>query len=156
MSFAAVEAIRNDYCPNASFQATLFACQRRLSTPVVYIEAQMGYKADEERRLRSKQMALFHEDPPEAKLRVSMTVPNVPAAKSDVQFVPNMRVPESSLIHRLFLSDEDEPASGEENLSTWEFSKGGSLADCDVWVEAKRLLDRVIAIVQPIEGGAGR
>ena len=149
LSFSTVDAIRQDYCSEASFQATLFACQRRLPTPVIYIEAQMGYKAGEQRQLNSKQMTLFEEDPPEAKLRVSMTVPNAAATNRKFQIIQKMRVPESSVIHCLFTNDEEE-SSGQENLNAWEFSGGGSLAECDVWIEARRLPDQVIAIVQPM------
>ena len=149
LSFSTVDAIRQDYCSEASFQATLFACQRRLPTPVIYIEAQMGYKAGEQRQLNSKQMTLFEEDPPEAKLRVSMTVPNAAATNRNLQIIQKMRVPESSVIHRLFTNGEEE-SSGQENLNAWEFSGGGSLAECDVWIEARRLPDQVIAIVQPM------
>ena len=89
------------YCDKASFQSTLFACQRRMNTPVVYVEAEMKYKADEERRLRSKQRKFFQDDPPVAKLRVGLAVPNQAAIDRDFRVVPNMRVPEGSVIHKL-------------------------------------------------------
>lgn len=149
LSFATIEAIRQEFSSEASFQATLFACQRRLTTPLIYVEAGMGYKADEERKLNSKQKTLFEDDPPEEKLRVSMTVPNTAASDRKLQIIPKMRVPETSVIHRLF-TNGDEDASGQENLKSWEFSSGGSLADCEVWIEARRLTDRVVAIVQPV------
>ncbi len=144
-----VEAIRIAYCDRASFQATLFACQRRMSTPVVYVEAEMKYKVEEERRLRSRQRMFFADDPPVAKLRVGLAVPNQAASDEDFRIVPNMRVPEGSIIHKLHSDVSAEQASGSENLGAWEFSDGGSLPDCEVWIDARKAGDRVIAIVQP-------
>ncbi len=149
LTFEIVDAIRQGFCSYASFQSTLFACQRRLPTPLVYIEAGMGYKVEEQRKLNSKQMTMFEESTPEAKLRVSMTVPNATATNTKLRIIQKMRVPESSVIHRLFANGEEE-SSGQENLKAWEFSDGGSLTNCDVWIEARRLPDRVIAIVQPM------
>ena len=72
LQFKTVEAIRIAYCDRASFQATLFACHRRVTTPLVYVEAEVKYKADEERRLRSRQRSFLQDDPPVAKLRVGL------------------------------------------------------------------------------------
>jgi hypothetical protein len=149
LKFKTVEAIRNAYCDKASFQSTLFACHRRMKTPVVYLEAEMKFKADEERRLRSKQRRFFQDDPPVAKLRVGLAVPNSAAIKQDFRIVPNMRVPEGSVIHKLYADANAEEASGRENLGSWEFSDGSSLPDCEVWVDARKAGDRLVALVQP-------
>ena len=120
-----------------------------VNTPVLYVEAEMKFKAEEERRLRSRQRKFFADDSPVAKLRVSLAVPNQAASNEDFRIVPNMRVPESSVIHRLHSDANAEQASAKENLASWEFSDGGSLPDCGVWVEARKAGDRIIAIVQP-------
>jgi len=70
-----------------------------------------------------------------------------------VDQLANMRVPESSVIHRLLTDGKEEHATGDENLSDWKFFSGSSLTDCEVWIEARRLPDRVIAIVQPTNVG---
>ncbi len=152
LRFRTIEAIRRGYCDRASFQATLFACHRRVESPVVYLEAEVKYKADEERRLRSKQRTFFQEEPPVAKLRVSLAVPNSAAIERDFRIIPNMRVPEGSVIYKLHSDASAEQASGCENLEAWEFSDGGSLPNCKVWVDARKAGDRVIAMVQPTEG----
>jgi hypothetical protein len=123
-----------------------------MNTPVVYLEAEMKYKADEERRLRSKQRRFFADDPPVARLRVGLTVPNQAATEEDFCIVPNMRVPEGSVIHTLHSDASADQASGSENLGAWEFSDGSSLPDCEVWVDARKVGNRVIAIVQPTNG----
>lgn len=147
-----VEAIRTAYCDRASFQATLFACQRRMNTPVVYVEAEMKYKAEEERRLRSGQRRSLADDPPVAKLRVGLAVPNEAANDGGFRIAPNMRVPAGSIIHKLHFDANAEEAFGSENLVAWEFSNGNSLPDCEVWVDARKVGERVIAVVQPVDG----
>ena len=86
-----------------------------------------------------------------AKLRVGLAVPNQAAIDQDFRVMPNMRVPEGSVIHKLHSDATAEQASGKENLESWEFSDGGSLPDCEVWVDARKAGDRVIAIVQPAD-----
>ena len=149
LRFGTVEGVIARAFPAASFQATLFACIRRTTTPVVYLEAELKYKVGEERRLRSRQQTLFEDDPPVAKLRVGLTVPNQSAIDRGFRIMPNMRVPEGSVIHDLHADTTAEQASSEEDLGTWEFSDGNSLPDCEVWVEARKAGDRIIAIVQP-------
>jgi len=151
LELGTVEAIRRAYCDRASFQATLFACLRRMNTPVVYVEAEMKYKAEEERRLRSKQRRFFADEPPVAKLRVGFAVPNQAAIDGDFRVVPNMRVPEGSVIHKLYSDANAEEASGSENLGAWEFSGGSSLPDREVCVHARKVGERIIAIVQPVD-----
>src|SRR5262249_17052748 len=46
LTFNMVEAIIGAAFPAASFQATLFACARRLTTPVVYLEAMLAHKKE--------------------------------------------------------------------------------------------------------------
>lgn len=116
---------------------------------MVYIEATLRYKADEQRQLRSKQQSLFEIDQPVAKLRVCMVVPNASAKSRQMYVTKNMRVPESSVIHTAFSSESEDAECGHENLSSWEHSSGTQLEDIDVYIEAKRVADRVVAIIQP-------
>lgn len=146
LTFDIVEAVRQEFCPYASFQSTLYACHRRMTTPLLYVEARMEYTASERRGL--KQMRMFDDDKPEKKLRVQLAVPNGPASEMDLTARNNMRVPESSVIYRAFV-EELTDASGEENLNSWTFSKGGSLIDCEVFIQARRIDQAVMATIQP-------
>jgi len=147
LTFEIVEAVRQSFYPHASFQSTLFACQRRVSTPILYLEARMGYSEGERRGLKQKPM--FDDEKPEKKLRVQLAIPNDAASEMKLTARWNMRVPESSPIFTAFNSEQEE-VSGEENLNTWTFSKGGYLMDCDVFVQARRVDQGVMATVQPI------
>jgi len=151
LSFETVDAVRTAYCDYASFQSTLFACQRRVPTPVVYVEAEMKFKAGEARNMQSRQQRLFEVDPPVAKLRVGLCVPNDAAVRRELRVTQNMRVPERSVIHELHVDPMRDSATGGENLESWEFSSGGTLPNCNVWIEARKAGSRVIAIVQPDE-----
>jgi len=144
LTFDIVEAVRQQFCPYASFQSTLYACHRRLTTPLLYVEARMEYTASERRGLN--QMRMF--DKPEKKLRVQLAVPNIPASEMALTARNNMRVPEASIIYRAF-QEELTDATGEENLNTWTFSKGGSLIDCDAFIQARRVDQAVMATIQP-------
>ncbi len=148
LKFGTVESIISGTFPAASFQATLFACTRRLPTPVVYLEATLAHKKDVKRRLATP--SLFDDEPPPGELRAVKVIPNE-AAKQDGFTIPtNMRVPAASVIHRLFDVDPQADGDGHECLSHWE-SQGRSLGRRAVVVEARKVPDRVIAIVQPAE-----
>jgi hypothetical protein len=147
LEFATVEAIIGSAFPAASFQATLFACARRLLTPVVYLEAAMAHKKEVKRRLQTPSM--FGDDPPPGELRAVKVIPNKAAQQDGFTIPTNMRVPAASLIHRLFdaepLTDDDD----QEDLSQWE-SQGKTLERRAIAVEGRKVADRVIAIVQPV------
>ena len=146
LTFETIDAVRKSFCSHASFQATLFACQRRLSTPMLYLEARMEYTEGERRDRKQRRMVDFGE--PEKKLRVRLAVPN--QAASDMGLIArwNMRVPETSVIYSVFHEDLTD-SSGEEDLNKWTFSSGGYLMDCEVFVQARKLDGLVIATIQP-------
>ncbi len=148
LTFASVEQVRQDYCSYASFQSTLFACHRRMTTPVLYIEATMRHKAKDRRLLNAGAQFFFDDMKPEAKLRVSLVVPNDAATKNGFTVQNNMRIPESSVIHRAF-GDDTTDLSGNENLGDWTFSDGGGLDYCDVYIEARSNGKTVMATIQP-------
>jgi hypothetical protein len=153
LKFATVEAIISEAFPAASFQATLFACARRLTTPVVYLEAMLAHKKEVKRKLKTPSM--FGDDPPLGELRAVKVIPNKAAQQEGFTIPTNMRVPVKSVIHQLFdaepLTDDD----GQECMSQWE-SQGKTLERRAVVVEGRKVADRVIAIVQPVEAVRGK
>jgi len=153
LKFGTIETIINDAFPTASFQSTLFACTRRLPTPVVYLEATLAHKKDVKRRLATP--SLFDDDPPLGELRAVKVIPNKAAQQDGFTIPTNMRVPAASVIHSLFDADPMTDGNGEECLSQWE-SQGRSLGRRAVVVEARKVPDRVIAIVQPVEAARAK
>ena len=148
LKFGTVETIISGAFPAASFQATLFACTRRLPTPVIYLEAALNHKKEVKRKLAMP--SLFDVDPPLGELRAVKVIQNKAAQQDGFTIPTNMRVPAASVIYRLFNADPQTVGDGEECLSHWE-SRGRSLGRRAVVVEARKVPDRVIAIVQPIE-----
>jgi hypothetical protein len=151
LTFETVEAVRRGGFPDASFQATLNACAKRLPTPVVYLEAAVAYKKAVKKWVEDESPGLFgKEEPPEGQLRAVKVVANDAAHGEKFVIPTNMRVPQASVIHRLFLNESAGDGSGREDLCWWE-SQGKRLDGRAVAVEARRLADRVIAVVQPVE-----
>lgn len=148
LTFGTVETIISESFPTASFQATLFACARRVTTPVVYLEAALAHKKEVKRRLQTPSM--FGDDPPPGQLRAVKVIPNKEAQTEGFTIPTNMQVPPGTVIHRLFDAEPQSSDDAKEDLSQWE-SKGKSLEARAVVVEGRKVADRVIAIVQPVE-----
>jgi hypothetical protein len=151
LTFETVKAVLDGGFPEASFQATLNACAKRLPTPVVYLEAALGHKAVVKREIEDDSPGLFgKEEPPEGQLRAVKVVANDAAHGEKFVIPTNMRVPEASVIHSLFVDESGSDGECQEDLSWWE-SQGKRQEGRAVAVEARRVADRVIAIVQPVE-----
>jgi len=150
LSLTVVESVRERFCPEASFQATLNACVKRCGSPVVVLEVGLGLKKKEEKTLKSCQGELIPSEPPKAKLRVLSVVGNKWATKSNLMIHRNMQVPTSSLIHKLYFQGDPNMVSegaGYENLAIWRHSDGTALGNIGMFIQAKKLQDSVVAIV---------
>lgn len=151
LSFEVVEAIRVEHCPGASFQATLIACVSRAPVPAIYVEAEMRYKKRERAHIESGQGDLFPADRPVPKLRACVAVPNERAQPAGLCIDRNMQVPGESVIHSLWVagegSDDLMHADAVESLKDWKHSDGEAVGHLDVRVEARRVPDKVMALV---------
>jgi hypothetical protein len=76
-------------------------------------------------------------------------IPNKAAQQDGFTIPTNMRVPADSVIHRLFDAEPQTDGDGHEDLNQWE-TQGRPLDGRAVVVEARKVPDRVIAIVQPV------
>jgi hypothetical protein len=142
LKFGTVESIIKSTFHAASFQATLFVCLRRSQKPVVYLEATLAHKKDA-KRVGS------------GELRAVKVIPNQAAQEKRFTIPTNFRVPTDSVIHRLFAAEPLTDGEGQEDLSQWG-SQGKRLEDWPVVVEARKVPDRVIAILQPVRGKRGQ
>ena len=152
LTFAGVERIRSEFCPEASFQATFNACTSRVTLPVVVIDAGWGWKKSEQEDLGNDFLKKLGISAPVAKIRALSVRPN-DIARRTIRVHQNMEIPSSSVISRL-LRQEGEfefvtEAHDYENLRTWKHSNGSDLGDIEVRVEARRIGDGVIALLQP-------
>ncbi|MGE0127529.1 MAG: hypothetical protein AB7U82_05580 [Blastocatellales bacterium] len=147
ISFEHIEALRLKLCPEASLQASQINIVKYWPTPCIYLRAEMGYRKDEEAKLA--QQSFYFLDPPEASLRAIHVAPNEKAREKNLFIHENMRVPERSVISRLFAGESlcDE---AEEDLNWWETSGGNRLMDCPIRVNVRRYLQSVEALISPI------
>ena len=152
LSFACVEQIRQTACPTASFQATLIACARLCPTPIVQVNAQLGFKVREEQERESPQMAMFPSSDPRPKLRAVVATANHAARALGLRIDKNMEIPDDSIVALLYNSGVPPVLDviGTESLSLWKHSDGTSVGDSDVVIEARRFGDCVVALVDPL------
>ena len=70
---------------------------------------------------------------------------------STLRTAAHLRDPQSLVIRSLFDADGERGVAGREDLGMWSDSKGKRLEGRAVAVEARKVADRVIAVVQPVE-----
>jgi hypothetical protein len=151
LTFDTVESVRGRFCPDASFQATLNACVTHADTPVVLLEAGLGLKQSQKRALRDRQLQLLPTYPPKLCLRVLRSMSNAAARRTGILIHKNWRVPGYSVIAKVFNSDVEEDGESVENLGSWKSSDGSSLKYVNVLIQARKVQDRVFAIISLAE-----
>ncbi len=107
----------------------------------------MGLKKQQE-AVVNQQGFFFHDGPKEELRAVRVTRSD---AAREVKFVvhPNWRVPERSVIHRVFFGDVVY-AEAIENLDWWEASSGRRLDNQQVLFQARRMRGAVDALIVPV------
>ena len=151
LTFDTVESVRGRFCPDASFQATLHACVSQTSKPIVLLEAGLGLKQDQKRALKDTQLQLIPARPPKPCLRVLRSMSNIPARKTGLLVHKNWRVPGYSIIAKVFNSELETNGEAVENLGSWKSSDGSSLKYVNVVIQARKIQDRVFAIISLAE-----
>jgi hypothetical protein len=148
LTFAAVEEIRQEFCPAASFQATLNACVDRISVPAISVVAGLGHKAHESRVISDRQAQFFPTAQPRRQFRVQSAIQNRAARGTALRIHKNMRIPLSSIVAKVFRDEGGgDTATARESLGTWGCSDGSRLASLDVEIQAKKIADQVFALV---------
>jgi hypothetical protein len=147
ISFEAIEDLRIQLCPEASQQSSLINFAKCWNAPCILLRAEMGLRKGEEAKL--SQGGFYFADGPQYVLRAVHVSPNDLARDSKFAIYENMRVPEKSVIHRVF-NDELLYAEAEEDLSWWESSSGRSLIANRIKVKARWWMQGVEALIIPI------
>lgn len=89
----------------------------------------------------------FQEGPKEI-LRAVQVTPNDAARSTNFVIFPNMRVPDRSIINKVF-SGFSSDGQAAEDLSWWESSDGSRLPEAKVLVQARGVRDGVRALITP-------
>ncbi len=147
LSFERIEDLRQRLCPDASQQASMIGIAKAWPTPCILLHVTMALKRGEKRALAQFDLGL-NEAPKEA-LRAVQVSANDAGRASNFMIFPNMRIPERSVINRVF-AGATRDCSAEENLNWWESSDGGHLPSTVVLVQAQKVWDGVVAILTPI------
>ena len=146
VSFKRIDQIRNKLCPEASWQASLQGFVRAWPNPSLLLKAELALKRGERSLLEQHSLEFHHA--PQPVLRAVRVSPNDTARRTALMIFPNMRVPERSVIQRVF-SEQIQEAEAIENLSWWESSGGSTLPDLKVLVQAQVASDGVQALIVP-------
>lgn len=127
ISFAKIEQIRSLVCPEASFTSAAINISKMWDSPCIWIEA----------RLQTKRGAYAGEPPA---LRAVKIAGNVAAREQGLHMIVNFRVPENSIVFRLFYGHTF-ASEAFENLNWWKASSGTCLKNCSIKVEVRRFGD---------------
>ncbi len=138
LSIEVIEAIRQMYAPSASLQSVANAVVNVWPQPALLLVAEM--------RGRKQQGRSTDLD---VALRVSVHATNEFANAAQIQFFPNMRVPDTSPIWPAFY--EKREVTDEENLFDWTTSKGRRLTAMPVVTSAKRFGKAAYAVVSLLD-----
>ena len=149
LKFCTVQAVIDSGFPTASFQATLF--QRTPSADASGLCRSSGPQKEVKRRIENKTLNLFADDePPPVNSRAVMGR----GASSGGGRIVHDSEEHASACGRGDPSSLQRRAAGrwrrQKRLGDWE-SQGKPLERRAVIVEARKVADRVIAILQPVE-----
>jgi len=147
ISFETIEELRARLCPEASQQASLIGFVKAWPQPCLLVRAELALRRNEEAQRFQKTLD-FVEVPVPA-LRAIHVTPNQAARDIGLTIFENMRVPERSVIHKVF-DAEVSSAEAEEDLAWWRASNGTQLTRRRVRVIAKRVRDSVQALIVPL------
>ena len=145
-SFELIEEIRQKICPEASRQSAVIGIVKAWPDPLLIVRAELGLRKSEERALR--QGTLGFQEAPQPVLRAVHVAASDSAKERGFAIHQNMRVPDDSVIYRLFETGSgfDEAA---ESLSSWESSDGTTLPPIKVSVSARYNWGGVDALIAP-------
>jgi len=149
ISFETIQLIREQSCPDASFQSSLIGIVKGLPQPCILVKAELGLRKSEAANAKQMSLATCTVTTPDPVLRAVRVTVNRAARESGIILHRNWRIPENSAIcqaHRLRIYREQR-----ENLSWWRTSDGGQLEECAVLVKAKPTPDGVVALIIPIQ-----
>ena len=147
LTFKVVERVRNRFNPEASFDSTLNACVAKAPAPIILLEAGLALKKHEQKLVEAGAASISDFSP---SLRVLKSIPNE-VARTELPHVPKqMRIPLDSVIARIHAGENGailEAGMAEESLGNWTTSTGSGLPDVPVTVQARKVGDRVVAII---------
>jgi hypothetical protein len=153
LSFEAIERVRLEAAPEASFHSTAIACVRLSRHPTLLVKIEPRLRVNEQRQQITGQLPLGvgTATVPQAKLRLAQCYPNLPAQRSSLEIFKQMRVPPVSLLTSVYESISEVEQKGFEDQSWWETSKDGPLCGVPIYVRGVRRGTHVYGMITPID-----
>ena len=148
VSFQGIAAIRQEFCPEASSQASLIGIVKALPTACILLQVEPATTKKEAENFNQGTNLFGTAAVPEFVLRAIHATVNSAAREADILFIKNWRVPASSVIHRVFESGTYGEA--DEDLSWWKASSGSQLQPMPVRVKARKVWGGVQVLMIPI------
>jgi hypothetical protein len=146
ISFEAIEAIRDELCPDGSLTSAIIGIAKAWPRPCILIEAALGYKKGDS---DPAQTTFDFTTAPNPTLRAINVTINEAARLQGMQMFCNFRVPDASIISQVFSSDSRR-GEARENLNWWKASDGTQLTYLPVLVRARRIGQSVHALIIPV------
>ena len=147
ISFEVIDQLRHRLCPEASKQSALIGFVKFWPTPCLLICAKMNLRKREEEQLCQHSFSFV--EGPKPVLRAVYVTASDAARESGFNIFENMRIPEASVIHRVF-NESTEYDEAEEDLCWWKTSSGMILPECRILIKARRGWDMVEALITPV------
>ena len=148
ITFEVLEKLRLKLLPEASRQSSLIGLVKAWGSPCLLVHAEMAFRKSEQAQL--DQQAFDFQEGPVPALRATHVTASDSARETNLSIFQNMRVPERSVIHRVF-KENLAYAEAMEGLSWWEASNGTRLQKIRIRVMAKRTWEAVEALIVPID-----
>lgn len=148
VSFEGIAAIRQEFCPEASVQASLIGIVKAIPTPCILLQVEPATTKSEAERFKQGPNLFGTTPMPEFTLRAVHATVNSAAREADIQFIKNWRVPSASVIHRVF--ETGAYAEADEDLSWWKASSGSQLPPLPVRVKAQKVWGGVQVLIAPL------
>lgn len=140
ITFNSIESAKNRAAPNASLFATAIQSINYYNSPTILIKVAERFKKREERIIESSQQSFNFAKPDfTPKLRIETLIDNNSAKKKNTfEIRRNMRVPQDSVLYRLFEDPFGDQLTAIENQDWWETSSSGHLKSLVIKVEVIR------------------
>lgn len=142
ISFAEIERLRTQLCPESSQLASMINFIRYWPSPCLHVRAELGFNNREKKYLA--QGAFDFVQQPEPVLRLVKVTPNDAARKPRSPLFKNMRVPATSLLHRMFV-ERIVYQEGTESLTAWTDKSNSTIK-----IKARLIDDGVEALIIPL------
>lgn len=131
LTWSLIERIRLTFAPTASLLSVAKATLRFWPRPATLLIAQMARKKSD----------------PHAPAKLRIKTEGFSEVPGGVFFIPNMHVPQSSVVMHAFVNRTLE--ADYENLSSWQTTDGKQLPDRLAFISAQGLSDKVYVLVSP-------